>query len=68
MGRAAERERIGKEAKRMGKPWESIERVDDAVDMAISFAGKDDMVLVTGSVFAVGEARRRWTKSKRTRR
>jgi dihydrofolate synthase/folylpolyglutamate synthase len=68
MGRAAERERIGKEAKRMGKPWESLERVDDAVDMAISFAGKDDMVLVTGSVFAVGEARRRWTKSKRTRR
>lgn len=62
MGRAAERERIGKEAKRMGKPWESIERIDDAVDTAINCAGKDDMVLVTGSVFAVGEARRRWTK------
>jgi dihydrofolate synthase/folylpolyglutamate synthase len=65
MGRAADRERIGKEANRMGKPWESIERIDDAVDMAISYAGRDDMVLVTGSVFAVGEARRRWSRSKR---
>jgi dihydrofolate synthase / folylpolyglutamate synthase len=65
MGRAAERERIGKEAERMGKPWESIERVKDAVEMAISCSGKGDMVLVTGSVFAVGEARRRWTKSGR---
>jgi dihydrofolate synthase/folylpolyglutamate synthase len=65
MGRAAERERIGKEAKRMNKSWESIERIEDAVDIAISCAGKDDMVLVTGSVFAVGEARRRWSRSKR---
>jgi len=62
MGRAAERERIGKEAKRIGKPWDSIEHVYDAVDKAISCAGIDDMVLVTGSVFAVGEARRRWIK------
>jgi folylpolyglutamate synthase/dihydropteroate synthase len=65
MGRAAERGRIGEEAKRMGKPWDSIECVDDAVDAAISYAGKEDIVLVTGSVFAVGEARRRWINSNR---
>ncbi|MDP2901041.1 MAG: hypothetical protein Q8O47_08740, partial [Candidatus Bathyarchaeota archaeon] len=62
MGRAAERERIGKEAERQGKPWESVEKVSDAVDRALALAGRDDMVLVTGSVFAVGEARRRWVK------
>lgn len=60
MGRSAERERIGKQAERMGKPWESVERVEDAVDRALTLVGVDDMILVTGSVFAVGEARRRW--------
>ncbi len=34
MGRAAERERIGKEAERQGKPRESVEKVSDAVDRA----------------------------------
>ncbi len=65
MGRAAERERIGAEAARRGKPWESVERVPDAVERALALAGDDDMVLVTGSVFAVGEARRRWAKKGR---
>ena len=65
MGRAAERERIGAEAERQGKPWESVERVPDAVERALRLAGKSDMVLVTGSVFAVGEARRRWAKQGR---
>lgn len=60
MGRAAERERIGKQAERMGKPWESVERVEDAVDRALTLVGFDDMILITGSVFAVGEARRLW--------
>ncbi len=60
MGRAAEREALGREIEKHGKPWESVEKVGDAVGRAIELAGKKDMVLVTGSVFAVGEARRRW--------
>jgi dihydrofolate synthase/folylpolyglutamate synthase len=60
MGRAAERVKIGEEVEKSKKPWESIELVDDAVSRALVLAGIDDMVLVTGSVFAVGEARRRW--------
>jgi len=60
MGRAAEREALGREIDQHGKPWESVEKVGDAVGRAIEMAGKKDMVLVTGSVFAVGEARRRW--------
>lgn len=30
--------------------------VEEAVDKAVSIAGKDDMILVTGSLFVVGEA------------
>jgi dihydrofolate synthase/folylpolyglutamate synthase len=60
MGRAAEREELGREIEKHGKPWESVERVDDAVRCALEEAGKGDMIIVTGSVFAVGEARRRW--------
>jgi dihydrofolate synthase / folylpolyglutamate synthase len=60
MGRAAEREGLGREIEKHGKPWESVYKVDDAVTRALEEAGKDDMILVTGSVFAVGEARRRW--------
>ena len=60
MGRAAEREFLGREIEKHGRPWESVEKVVDAVGHAIELAGKRDMVLVTGSVFAVGEARRRW--------
>jgi len=61
MGRAADRRHIGAEIERQGKPWVEVERVGDAVERALAGAGKGDMVLVTGSVFAVGEARRRWS-------
>jgi dihydrofolate synthase/folylpolyglutamate synthase len=60
MGRAARPNIIVDEVTRHGKPCEVIAGVDEAVDRAISLAGEDDMVLVTGSVFLVGEARRRW--------
>jgi len=60
MGRAARPGVIVDEVTRHGKPCEVVAGVDEAVDKAISLAGEDDMVLVTGSVFLVGEARRRW--------
>jgi len=60
MGRAADREALGAEIGKHGKPWVSVERVEDAVRRAIDESGRGDMVLVTGSVFAVGEARRLW--------
>jgi len=37
-----------------------VERVGDAVERALGEAGEKDMILVAGSVFVVGEARRRW--------
>ena len=41
---------------------ETIPAVEDAVERALSTADRDDAVLVTGSLFAVAEARARWTR------
>jgi len=60
MGRAAERDFIGGEVAKYGLPWVSIEKVEDAVNDALARAEERDMILVTGSVFVVGEARRIW--------
>jgi dihydrofolate synthase/folylpolyglutamate synthase len=48
----------------MGACRESIatESVDEAMDLALSSAGNNDLVLVTGSLFVVGEARERYAK------
>jgi len=37
--------------------------VESALDSALDAAGEDDAVLVTGSLFAVAEARKRWTRT-----
>ncbi|PSP78163.1 dihydropteroate synthase [Halobacteriales archaeon QS_1_68_20] len=42
---------------------ETVSAVPDALEAAISGADADDLVLVTGSLFTVAEARRRWTAS-----
>ena len=60
MGRAARPSIIVDEIARHGKPCDVVAGVEEAVDRAIFLAGDEDMVLVTGSVFLVGEARRRW--------
>ena len=39
-----------------------IDAVGDALDAALAAAGPDDAVVVCGSLFAVAEARRRWTR------
>ena len=44
----------------------SIDRlrsVESALDRALEAAGPDDCVLVTGSLYTVAEARRRWTRT-----
>ena len=60
MGRAADRDSIGGEVTKYGLSWVSVEKVKEAVNTAIAKAGKEDMILVAGSVFIVGEARRLW--------
>ena len=62
MGRAAEPEAIAVEVERFSKPYEIVEDVRSAVRRALEIAGGDDLILVTGSVFTVGEARCLWFK------
>ena len=63
MGRAAKPSRIAREVERRAKPYEIVMDVEDAVRRAMELAGKDDMVIVVGSAFLVGEARGLWSKS-----
>lgn len=41
----------------------TVNAVETAVGRAIDEAGADDCVLVTGSLFTIAEARRRWTRT-----
>ena len=56
-GRAVDPEVIAEEARRLHKPCEVVPDVGVALRRAREIAGRDDMILVIGSVFLVGEAR-----------
>ncbi len=60
MDRAADPKRIAKEVSRHMKNFRIVYDVREAVEMALSITGKDDAVLVTGSLFTVAEARQIW--------
>ena len=47
-----------------GGTVEIIENPQDALDAAIGKAGKNDLILVTGSFFLAGELRKRWIPEK----
>ena len=49
--RAMEPEELKKLVQRFGKPVKIVPTVEDALNDAIQIAGKDSMVLVTGSIF-----------------
>lgn len=60
MDRATAPEDLVAEAKKHGIPYKNINDVQKAVKNAISSSKEEDLVLVTGSVFTVGEAREIW--------
>jgi len=60
MDRAANPARIAEEVEKHSKPYEMVKDAKGAVRRAIELAGENDMVLVVGSVFLVGEARELW--------
>ena len=57
MDRAASLETLRKNASAWRKPIREMADVGTAVEMAMAEGGKDDLVVVTGSLFTVGEAR-----------
>jgi len=64
MGRAAAPEDLARMISRLGKPVIIIRDVKEAVAKARDLAGLRGAVIVTGSVFTVGEAREMWFKPK----
>jgi dihydrofolate synthase/folylpolyglutamate synthase len=58
--RTATTEQIEEAVKKTGVPYEIVIPVHKAIDAAKSYALEEDAVLVTGSVFLVGEAREYW--------
>ena len=54
--RSASPERLMKEGSTLGKAGEIVPEICDALDMAREMAGPTDMILVSGSLFTVGEA------------
>ena len=62
MKRAANPELLSLMVEEYSKDFIVIDNVKDAVREALSRANKKDMILVTGSLFTVGEARELWYK------
>ncbi len=64
MGRGVEPAELAKEAQKHGKDFLIADDVKSAVKKAMQLAGKNDLVLVTGSLFTVAEARELWFRKK----
>jgi dihydrofolate synthase/folylpolyglutamate synthase len=62
--RSADAEVVAKLTSDAGIDTETLGSVPDAVDAAIAEARETDLILVTGSLYAVGDARRAITKEK----
>ena len=61
-GRAVDTSVMAKEIKLIHRPYKIVKDVKDAVNTALNIAEGEDLILVTGSVFTVGEAREIWHK------
>jgi dihydrofolate synthase/folylpolyglutamate synthase len=57
MDRAASLDLLREHASSWGKPTREVAEVERAVEKAMAEAGKEDLVVVTGSLYTVGEAR-----------
>ncbi|QCJ47748.1 dihydropteroate synthase [Haloprofundus sp. MHR1] len=63
LSRAEDPEILARVFERAGvETVDSVDSVSDALSNALDRAGSDDCVLLTGSLFCVAEARRRWTR------
>lgn len=65
--RAIDPDKLVDLAHSFGQPVACIEDIVTAVEKALQLAGDDDLVLVTGSIFVVAEARKYWEKSAKIR-
>ncbi|MCX6818297.1 MAG: bifunctional folylpolyglutamate synthase/dihydrofolate synthase [Candidatus Aenigmarchaeota archaeon] len=64
LNRGVEPSELARYAGKQNKNFIIVNDVKDAVRKAMKLAGKNDLVLVTGSLFTVGEAREIWFRKK----
>ena len=67
MNRGTDPKILADEIKKYSKNFVIVDDVKNAVEKGLSIADKKDMVLVTGSLFTVGEARDFWSKEADTK-
>ena len=60
--KAAPPEQLVEAAHSLGHAAQAVEPLGEALDQALAAAGPDDLVLVTGSLFVVAEARAAWAE------
>jgi dihydrofolate synthase/folylpolyglutamate synthase len=66
--RAIEPEKLAELVKPFNRPVYTLDSIPDAIDNAIRIAGEGKVVLVTGSIFVVAEARKYWETKANIRR
>jgi dihydrofolate synthase/folylpolyglutamate synthase len=64
--RSASVERLAETVRALGKDAQTVPNVADAISVAMERAEESDAILVTGSLYTVGEARRKLVGSPRT--
>jgi folylpolyglutamate synthase/dihydropteroate synthase len=66
--RAIEPDKLVEMVESFGHQVFCIENIPVALEKALQLVGKDGLVLVTGSIFVVAEARKYWEKKANIRR
>jgi dihydrofolate synthase/folylpolyglutamate synthase len=66
--RAIEPDKLVEMARSFGLEVDCIENIPEAVEKALQLTGENGLVLVTGSIFVVAEARKYWEKKANIRR
>jgi dihydrofolate synthase/folylpolyglutamate synthase len=66
--RAIDPDKLVEMAQKYRRPMYCVEHIPDAIDKALQSLDQDELVLITGSIFVVAEARKYWEQKANIRR
>ena len=66
--RAIDPDELVEMAQKYKHPVHCVEHIPEAIDKALTTIDQDEVVLITGSIFVVAEARKYWEKKANIRR
>jgi dihydrofolate synthase/folylpolyglutamate synthase len=66
--RAIDPDKLVEMGKRFGHPIHCVDHIPEAIDKALKLIDQDQIVLITGSIFVVAEARKYWEHKANIRR